>query len=217
MEITEHFLKWKRRFSNDQAELLEFYYEACHNVPEWMATNHDDIHRFHDELAAHIRDSSYGPKSTETQWGTDEILRDLWFDIFGIEPPPDDPYPVPSERWARHRMTKFMRDITWRKPDRIPQPDYDWLAARGLTLDDLGAYREPGAERDYLRPEPPGYRERLAELTAQGRRSGPVEGEHAERARADLRTAKQDYLDTGRRDLADEIDTILTNREPRDT
>ncbi len=216
MEISEHFMKWKRRFSNDQAELLDFYFDACEHVPEWLETNHGDIHRFRNELAAHIRDSSYGPLGSETQWSTDEILRDLWFDVFGIDPPPGDPYPVPPERWARNRMTTYMQDIPWKRPDVIPPTNYDWLAARGLTLDDLGAYRQPGAVHDYLRPEPAGYRERLAELTAQGRRSGPSEGEHADRARADLLDAKQSYLDSDRPHLADEVDTILTNREPRD-
>lgn len=213
MEQTDLYDHWMNIFFLDpQADLLDFYIEACQKVPTWMETNHDDIHRFRDELAAHIRDSSYGPYPAETQWSTDEILRDLWFDVFGIGPPPGDPYPVPTERWGRHRMTTFLRHFPWQQPDLIQPADRDWLAARNLTLDDLAAYREPGAERDYLRPEPDGYRERLAELTAQGRRSGPAEGSHAQHGRADLLDAKQAYLDQGRPDLADNIDTILTNR-----
>lgn len=172
--------------------------------------------RFRDELAAHIRDSSYGPLGSETQWGTDEILRNLWFDVFGVEPPPGDPYPVPPERWARHRRTVYLRNIQWWAPDLVPERTRTWLGARGLTVDDVAAFHEPGADNEFLRPEPAGYRERLAELTAQGLRSGSAEGEYAARARADLLDAKQAYLDSDRPDLAGEVDTILTNREPRD-
>lgn len=218
MELTEAFEEWMQVFADDQAELLDFYYDACDQVPEWLETNHDNIRQFRDELAAHICDSSIGPYPSETQWTTDEILRDQWFDIFGPEPSPGDPYPVPRERWARRRMTTYMRDIPWREPglSLVPEKTQQWLAARGITFDDLAAYREPGAEIEFSRPEPPGYRERLAELTAQGRRSGPVQGEHADRAMAELIDTKQSYLDRGHPGIADAIDKAAADRQPRD-
>ncbi len=54
MEQTETFNHWMQVFSNDQAELLDFYYAACEHVPEWLESNHDDIHRFRDDLAENI-------------------------------------------------------------------------------------------------------------------------------------------------------------------
>ena len=216
MEQTPEFNRWMQVFSDDQDELLDFYYEACESVPRWLETNHNDIRRFREELAAHIRDSSEPAHGSETQWTTDEILRDLWFDVLGAEPPPDDPYPVPRERWGRHRTTKYMRDIPTKDTSRVPEKTRRWLTARNIAFEDLAAYREPGAERDHTRPEPPGFRERLAELTAAGHRSGPVEGEHAAEARADLLDAKQSYLETGHAEQAAGIDKILADREPRD-
>lgn len=108
MEISANFRWWRQTFSDGGGELLDFYQEACNNVPARLETNFHDIRGFRDELAAHIRDSSFGPLPSETQWNTDEILRDLWFDVFGAEPPPGDPYPVPRDRWGRHRMTTYI-------------------------------------------------------------------------------------------------------------
>jgi hypothetical protein len=216
MQISENFRRWRQRFSDGGGELLDYYMEACENVPEWLARNFKDIRGFREELAAHIRDSSVGPFPSETQWTTDEILRDLWFDVFGAEPPPGDPYPVPRERWGRYRMTTYMEDIPTKDTSRVSEAARRWLAARGIEFEDLAAYNEPGAEVDYSRPEPAGFRDRLAELTAAGRRSGPAEGEHAAEARADLLDAKQSYLETGHAEQAAGIDKILADREPRD-
>lgn len=216
MEQTPEFDRWMQVFSNDQAELLDMYYDACESVPQWLEANHNDILGFRDELAAHIRDSSEPPYSSETQWTTDEILRNLWFDVFGSEPPPDDPYPVQRERWGRHRMTTYMRDIPYRHPERVRPETRAWLEARGVTIDDLAAYREPGAEVEYSRPEPAGFRKRLDELTAAGRRNGPAEGDGVAEAKADLLEAKQSYLDTGHEEQAAAVDKLLADREPRD-
>lgn len=216
MQISENFRWWRQRFSDGGGELLDFYQEACDNVPAWLESNFNDLRGFRDELAAHICDSSVGPFPSETQWGTDEILRDLWFDVFGPDPAPDDPYPVPRERWGRHRTTTYMRDIPTKDTSRVPESTRQWLADRSITFEDLAAYREPGADVDYSRPEPPGFRERLAELTTAGKRSGPAEGEHASEARADLLDAKQSYLSTGHTEQAAGIDKILADREPRD-
>jgi hypothetical protein len=216
MEISENFLRWREVFSDGGGELIEYYEEACDAVQEWLASNFNDIRGFREELAGHIRDSSVGPFPSETQWTTDEYLRDLWFDVFGAEPPPGDPYPVPRDRWGRHRMTTYMRDIPYRHPERVRPESLAWLDARGVTIADLAAYREPGAEVEYSRPEPPGFRDRLAELTAAGKRSGPAEGEHAAEARADLLDAKQSYLETGHTEQAAAVDRILADREPRD-
>ncbi|WP_053208227.1 hypothetical protein [Jiangella muralis] len=216
MQISENFREWRQEFSDGGGELRDFYMEACENVPAWLESNFNDIRGFRDELAAHIRDSSVGPFPSETQWGTDEILRDLWFDVFGAEPPPGDPYPVPQDRWGRHRMTTYMEDIPTTDTSRVPEPTRHWLAARGVTFDDLAAYREPGADVEYSRPEPAGFRTRLDELTAAGRRSGPAEGERAAEARADLLDAQRSYRETGHDEQAAAVDEILANREPRD-
>ena len=216
MQISENFREWRQEFSDGGGELRDFYMEACEKVPEWLESNFNDIRGFRDELAAHIRDSSVGPFPSETQWTTDEILRDLWFDVFGPEPPPGDPYPVPPENWGCRRMTTYMEDIPTKDTSRVPESTRRWLAARGVTFEDLAAYHEPGAEVEYSRPEPPGFRQRLDELTAAGRRSGPAVGERAAEARADLLDAQQSYLDTGHTEQATAIDKILTDREPRD-
>ncbi|PZF81779.1 hypothetical protein [Jiangella anatolica] len=216
MEISENFLEWRHEFNDGGGELLEFYMEACETVPEWLESNFNDLQGFRDELAAHIRDSSAGPASYETQWGTDERMRNLWFDVFGAEPPPGDPYPVPRERWGRHRMTTYMRDLQPSHLSRLREATRQWLEARGITAEDLAAYHEPGAEREYSRPEPVGFRQRLAELTAAGRRSGPAEGEYADQARADLLEAKRGYLETGHPEEAAAVDKLLADREPRD-
>ncbi|MBB5789911.1 hypothetical protein [Jiangella mangrovi] len=216
MEISENFRRWRQEFSDYGGDLIDFYVEACDNVPAWLDSNHENIRGFRDELAGHIRDSSVGPFPSETQWTTDEYLRNLWFDVFGAEPPQDDPYPVPRERWGRHRMTTYMRDIPYRHPERVRPEALTWLEARGVTIEDLAAYREPGAEVEYSRPEPPGFRDRLAELTAAGKRSGPAEGDRVAEARADLLDAKQSYLETGHTEQAAAVDKILADREPRD-
>ncbi len=85
-----------------------------------------------------------------------------------------------------------------------------------MTFEDLAAYKEPGAEVEYSRPEPPGFRQRLDELTAAGRRNGPAEGDRVAEARADLLEAKQSYLDTGHEEQAAAVDKLLADREPRD-
>ncbi len=190
--------------------------EACEQVPEWLESNFNDLRGFRDELAAHIRDSSEPPHSSETQWTTDEILRDLWFDVFGAEPPPGDPYPVARDRWGRYRMTTYTEDIPTKDTSRVSEPTRQWLAARGVTFEDLAAYKEPGAEVEYSRPEPPGFRQRLDELTAAGRRNGPADGDRVAEARADLLEAKQSYLDTGHEEQAAAVDKLLADREPRD-
>ena len=216
MEISKNFRWWRGQFSDGGGELLDLYMEECENVPEWLESNFHDIRGFRDELAAHIRDSSVGPFAYETQWGTDESLRNLWFDVFGAEPPPGDPYPVPQDRWGRHRMTTYMRDLPAADRSRLPESTLRWLAARGVTFEDLAAYREPGTDREYSRPEPPGFRKRLDELTAAGRRNGPAEGEYADEARADLLEAKRSYLDSGHPEQAAAVDKLLADREPRD-
>lgn len=215
MERTETFNRWMQQAAY-MPEVGESYDWICHNAQTFLEDDRSDIRTFRDELAAHIRDSSYAPNPAWTQWMHDEHLRDLWFDLFGPEPPPGDPYPVPRERWGRHRMTDYMQGLQWRHPEWMHQPAHDWLAARGVTWDDLAAYHSPGAERDYSRPEPAGYRKRLAELAAEGRRSGPAEGEHAEAARAELRDTKQMYRDTGHPEAADQIDRIIEDSRQRD-
>lgn len=216
MQISENFREWRQEFSDGGGELRDFYMEACESVPEWLESNFNDIRGFRDELAAHIHDSSVGPFPSETQWSTDEILRDLWFDVFGVEPPPGDPYPVPRDRWGRYRMTTYMEDIPTKDTSRVSEATRQWLETRGVTFEDLAAYHQPGAEVEYSRPEPPGFRDRLAELTAAGKRSGPAEGERAGEARADLLDAKRSYLETGHPEQAAAVDRILADREPRD-
>ncbi|TDD70988.1 hypothetical protein E1262_07620 [Jiangella aurantiaca] len=156
-------------------ELPESYVEACEEVPELLADDEDGSYRaFRDELAQHIRDSSYPPHRTaDSQWITDEWLRNVWYDAFGPEPPPGDPFPVPREDWGHRRRTPFMLYAIHQTPERSSPGAPAWLAARGLTFDDVNAgvgislTGQPAS----VRPAPEGWLERLHDLTERGLRA----------------------------------------------
>ena len=150
------------------------YIEACDDVPEQLADDPDgDFHAFRDEFAAHIRDSSYSPWSAgDSQWITDEWLRNVWYDAFGPEPAPGDPYPVPPEDWGRRRLTPYMLHGVRRNPASGSSGVASWLEARGLTAEDIAAGVELSvtAFSVSFRPAPEGWLERLHDLTERGLR-----------------------------------------------
>ncbi|WP_053203543.1 hypothetical protein [Jiangella muralis] len=156
-------------------ELPEFYVEACEEVPEMLAGDDDGSYRsFHDEFAVHIRDSSYAPWSEgDSQWIIDEWLRNVWYDAFGPEQPPGDPYPVPAEDWGTRRLTQYMLHAVNRRPELSSPGAPAWLEARGLTFADVAAGVEwsAAAESVSFRPAPEGWLERLHDLTARGLRA----------------------------------------------
>ncbi|PZF79603.1 hypothetical protein [Jiangella anatolica] len=153
----------------------EVYIEACEEVPEMLADDDDGSYRaFRDEFAVHIRDSSYAPWSeSDSQWITDEWLRNVWFDAFGPEPPPGDPYPVPAKDWGRRRLTPYMLHAVRRRPEVSSPGAPAWLEARGLTFEDVAAGVEwsATAQSPSFRPAPEGWLERLHDLTARGLRA----------------------------------------------
>lgn len=157
----------------------EFYIEACEEAPEMLADDEDgDYHAFRDELAAHIRDSSYPPTSAiDSQWMTDEWLRNIWYDAFGPEPPPGDPFPVPAEDWGHRRLTDYMLHAVNRSPEHSSPGAPAWLEARGLTFADISAAIRLSATQSVgFRSAPDGWFDHLREVTRRGLRE-PQPGE----------------------------------------
>ncbi|SDT55417.1 hypothetical protein [Jiangella sp. DSM 45060] len=143
------------------------YTEGCESVAKWEREpeRSEQLAAFKKELAAHVRDSSDTPLSKrETQWLNDEWLRNLWYDLFGPEPAPGDPYPVPAEEWGHPRETPYIEYAVGDEADST-EAEKAWLAQRGLTHADI--------RRGYSwRQQPPAdYADRLARLTAEGRRT----------------------------------------------
>lgn len=147
------------------------YVEGCENAPRWLDDPDGDATAFRDELAALVRDSSYPPDEWESQWTTNEWLRGLWFDAFGPEPPPGDPFPVSPDDWGHSRLTPYLLlgvrgDASTSSPGAAA-----WLDRRGLSfadVEDAKAARRAGAPG--LRPEPPGWADHLRQRTAAGAR-----------------------------------------------
>lgn len=149
------------------------YVEACEDVPEMLADDDDGDYRvFRDEFAAHIRHSSFPPASpADSQWITDEWLRDIWYDAFGPEPPPGDPYPVPAEHWGHLRQTDYMIYAVKETPERSSPGAAAWLERRGLTNAEVRAgILRPAEECINFRPAPEGWLERLHDLVERGLR-----------------------------------------------
>lgn len=157
----------------------DIYVEACEEVPEMLADDpEEDYQSFREEFAAHIRDSSFPPTSVgHTQWMTDEWARNVWYDAFGPEPPPGDPYPVPLEHWGHLRQTDYMFYAVKDTPERSSPGAAAWLEQRGLTLAEVRAgVLRPSEECINFRSAPEGWLEHLKALTDQGLRE-PQPGE----------------------------------------
>lgn len=157
----------------------QFYIEACEEVPERLTGDErGTFHAFRDELAAHIRDSSFAPLPRSSQWMTNEWLRDIWFDAFGPEAPPGDPFPVPREDWGHTRLSDYMlHAVNVSAPDWNTAATLAWLEARGLTVADVDAAVDLSASRSVgYRNAPEGWLEHLKELTDRGLRE-PQPGE----------------------------------------
>ncbi|MBB5787654.1 hypothetical protein [Jiangella mangrovi] len=161
-----NFRSWFAWFS-DTSQEPGSYIEACERVSEWLAEDNQAFIEFRDELATHIRDSSLPPRRNDTQWGTDEWLRDIWFDAFGPEPAPGDPYPVPADHWGRVRFTDYMLHAVDEDDEGSSDGAAAWLAQRNLTAQ--GVYAAFSREMT-RRPEPEGYAEHLRRATEAGLR-----------------------------------------------
>ncbi len=156
-----------------------FYVEACEEAPEMLANDTTGNYRaFRDEFAAHIRDSSFAPPSEgDTQWMTNEWLRNIWYDAFGPEPPPGDPFAVPQEHWGHRRLTDYMVYAVNETPEFSSPGAPAWLEARGLTFADVNAAVELSATQSVgFRSAPEGWLEHLKQLTDRGLRE-PQPGE----------------------------------------
>jgi hypothetical protein len=149
------------------------YVEAVEEAQERLATDASEGYlAFRDEFAVHIRESSFPPASeADSQWMTDEWLRDVWYDAFGPEPPPGDPYPVPADHWGRLRQTDYMIYAVKETPERSSPGAAAWLERRGLTFAEVreGVLRSPAKSLNF-RPAPEGWLDHLRELTARGLR-----------------------------------------------
>ncbi|WP_053204586.1 hypothetical protein [Jiangella muralis] len=152
----------------DTTDSADMYVEACERAPQRLAEDADGSFRaIRDELAVHVRDSSYPPLPNSSQWATDEWLRDLWYDVFGPEAPPGDPYPVPAGDWGTTRLTTYMLHAVDEDEEGSSAGAAAWLAARALTA--RGVYDAISAET-VRRPEPDGYADRLRRLADAGLR-----------------------------------------------
>jgi hypothetical protein len=156
-------------------ETPEAYIEACEEASAMLSDDEDgSFHAFRDEFAQHIRESSYPPhRVADSQWITDEWLRNVWYDAFGPEPPAGDPYPVPAEDWGRRRRTPYMMYAVNQRPELSSPGVPDWLEARGLTFDDVNAGVGVSLTGQFAsaRPAPEGWLERLHDLTERGLRT----------------------------------------------
>lgn len=156
----------------------EVYIEACEEVPEMLADDDGDYHAFRDELAVHIRDSSFPPASSgDTQWMTNEWLRNVWYDAFGPVAPPGDPFPVPQGDWGHSRLTDYMIHAIRKQPEMCSPGAPAWLEARRLTIAHIGAAVKLSATQSVgFRSAPEGWLEHLKDLTDRGLRD-PHPGE----------------------------------------
>jgi hypothetical protein len=164
---SEVFRGWLGTWFDDVSQDVAGYIEGCEKAPAWLEENRDGFRTFRDELAVHIRESSYPPLPGVSQWATDEWLRDLWFDTFGPEVPSGDPYPVPDADWGTSRLTTYMLHAVDEDDEGASDGAPEWLAARGLTA--KGVY-DAISSATIRRPEPDDYDERLAQLTEAGLR-----------------------------------------------
>ena len=156
-----------------------FYVEACEEAADILAKDSsNNYHAFKEEFATHLRDSSFPPPSEgDTQWMTDEWLRNIWYDAFGPEAPPGDPYPVPLEDWGHRRLTDYMIYAVNETPEFSSPGAPDWLEARNLTFADINAAVELSATESVgFRSAPEGWLNHLKRLTDQGLRE-PQPGE----------------------------------------
>ncbi|SEF12435.1 hypothetical protein [Jiangella alba] len=152
----------------DTTDSADLYIEACERAPKRLAEDADgSFHAIRDEFAAHIRDSSNPPMRGSSQWATDEWYRSVWYDLFGPEAPPGDPYPVPADQWGRERLTDYMLHAVDEDEEGSSEGAAAWLAARGLTAQ--GVYDAISGET-VRRPEPEGYADHLRRLTEAGLR-----------------------------------------------
>ncbi|TDE00319.1 hypothetical protein [Jiangella asiatica] len=170
---SKNFRSWFAWFS-DTSQEPRHYIDGCERVLQWLAEDAEGFSQFREELAAHIRDSSLPPPRRETQWTTDEWLRGVWFDAFGPEPPPDDPYPVPAEQWGRVRFTDYMLHAVDEDEEGSSDGAAEWLARHGLTAQ--GIHDAPTDGMMNVRPQPEDYLDRLKRLTEAGLRE-PQPGE----------------------------------------
>ena len=152
----------------DTTDSADMYIEACERAPKRLAEDADgSFHAIRDEFAAHIRDSSNPPLYGSTQWVTDEWYRSIWYDVFGPEAPPGDPYPVPAEDWGSALVTTYMIYTVDDDGEAGSDGTPEWLAVRGLIGTDVYDAISSAMLR---RPEPDDYADHLRRATEAGLR-----------------------------------------------
>ncbi|WP_026874388.1 hypothetical protein [Jiangella gansuensis] len=164
---SKSFRSWFAWFS-DTSQEPGMYIDGCERVPEWLAEENAAFLEFRDELATHIRESSLPPPRNETQWSTDEWLRGIWYDVFGPEASPGDPYPVPGEQWGRIRFTDYMLHAVGEDDESSTDGAADWLARHGLEAQEI--YDASTDSMVNVRPQPEDYLDHLKRLTEAGLR-----------------------------------------------
>lgn len=166
---SENFRGWFGTWFSDISQEVDTYLTGCETARRWLADDAAGFAEFRHELAAHIRDSSYPPPRGESQWSTDEWLRDIWYDVFGPDSPAGDPYPVSAGHWGRVRLTSYMLHAV---DDRDSSPGTaEWLARRGLTASGIyAAFSTPVTQMLNVRPQPGDFADRLRRLTVAGLR-----------------------------------------------
>lgn len=168
---SENFRRWFGTWFSDTSQEVEPYVQGCEQAPRWLAEGEPGFVEFRDELAIHIRDSSYPPPPRMSQWGTDEWLRDVWYDVFGPEPPPGDPYPVPADHWGRVRLTDYLLEAVGEDDEDSSDGADAWLEQRGLTHRMVyEAFSIPVEQSLNVRPQPDDYLDHLRRLEEAGLR-----------------------------------------------
>ncbi len=178
-----HFIQLMQRHAPEE------YLHFCARTARLIAANKlpDHMRKLRDDLARCIRSSSHRPLTLDTpQWANDEWMRDLWFDVFGPDPAPGDPYPVTRDDWGTTRWTPAMRALTTHDAppgSQLHAQTTTWCSARQLTPSQLKTARGTNTSADlkHHRPEPAGYRDRLKRYVAEGvRRAMPGEQWHTD-------------------------------------
>jgi len=141
-----------RRFADDASQDPEAYIERIDWFPQWCAENPADAELFKELMAAAIVGHTVAADELSQVAGhiaegatladVDGVMRNLWYDLWGNEPIPDDRHPRPPW-WGTWFSTPYMSTAGfWYKTEgELEEGEREYLERRGLTLDAIGQGR----------------------------------------------------------------------------